>query len=115
MINDGTITTVYAVLKESLHRYQEAEWHKIEAETDLKKLERDVLLSDKIDGRNAQIRDAQMRKVLADQYDTLYKLEREAQAAKDDLELARIDVEHARLQMRYEELVASIGLGVKEK
>ena len=67
--------------------------------------DKDVLItSGKIDGKNAEIREAQLRDKLADQYNELAISQNVERAAKKNYDLAMFDVDTVKIMVRLMEL-----------
>ena len=108
MVTEKDIESAYNMLRNCLHRYQEADWNRAEYKAYVEKRTHQLFLAGKADGRNARIREAQVENILEEEHEMLYRLERKAEAAKQDLDLARIDVEKLRLLMRLYELRSGV-------
>ena len=63
-----------------------------------------LMLEGRLDGKNEAQREAQAREMLADLYSSLTAAEKAARVTKNAMDLARLDVELVRAQLRLMEL-----------
>jgi hypothetical protein len=92
-INEDEICRAYASLKSASQRLFEAKAKQTASERKLHDYEAYLLVSGKIDGKNEEIRGAQLRMLTADLRAELHPLSEEVNRAQHEYELARLDVE----------------------
>ncbi len=92
-ISEDEISRAYANLKSASQRLFEAKTKQSSAERKLHDYEAYLLVSGKIDGKNEEIRKAQIRMLTADLRAELHPLTEEVNRAQHEYELARLDVE----------------------
>lgn len=83
----------------------------ITAKAKLEMARLEALASGAIDGKNAEIREAQARSILAAEFAAAEFADMAARTAKHALELARIEVERVRAVLRLSELTAAAADG----
>ncbi len=92
-INEDEICRAYTSLKSASQRLFETKTKQSSAERKLHDYEAYLLVSGKIDGKNEEIRKAQLRMLTADLRAELHPLAEEVNRAQHEYELARLDVE----------------------
>lgn len=92
-ISEDEIFRAYANLKSASQRLFEAKTKQSASERKLHDYEAYLLVSGKIDGKNEEIRGAQLRMLTADLRAELHPLSEEVGRAQHEYELARLDVE----------------------
>ncbi len=92
-ISEDEIFRAYANLKSASQRLFEAKTKQSASERKLHDYEAYLLVSGKIDGKNEEIRGAQIRMLTADLRAELHPLSEEVSKAQHEYELARLDVE----------------------
>lgn len=92
-INEDEIYRAYVGLKSASQRLFDAKTEQSKAERKLHDYEAYLLVSGKIDGKNEEIRRAQLRMLTADLRAELHPLAEEVNRAQHEYELARLDVE----------------------
>lgn len=65
-----------------------------------------AILGGRLDGKNEPTREAQARTLFADTYATVARADSNLRAAKYNLDICRLRVEHVRAQLRLAEVVA---------
>lgn len=104
MTNEA-IGAVYGALKAAVVAAYEAGEAAIAAKNGLEVRRAALLLAGEITGKNEVEREAQARRLLAGEFKAAEIYEAEARRSKVALEVARLDVEQARAQLRLMELV----------
>lgn len=104
MLTNELLTMAYETLKQTASVAFEANEAVLVAKRDLEEGRAGLIAQGLIDGKNEAQREAQFRQHLAGQYETLNLAEANARQARHALELARLDVELARAQLRLMEL-----------
>lgn len=104
LINPGQITRAYAELTVATSAYHAAGEAEIAAKATLEHERAAALADGRIEGRNAELREAAARELLANLFAAAETAECEAREAKHRLDLARIKVEEARALLRLAEI-----------
>lgn len=100
-----TIGTVYEALKVAVVAAYEAGEVAIAAKSNLEAMRLSMLMTGEIFGKNEVEREAKARQLLEGEFRAAEIYEAEARRRKMALEVARLDVEQARAQLRLMELV----------
>lgn len=99
------IGTVYGALKVAVVTAYEAGEAAIAAKGNLEAMRLSMLMTGEIFGKNEAEREAKARQLLEEKFKAVDFCEAEARRSKVALEVARLDVEQARAQLRLMELV----------
>jgi hypothetical protein len=108
MITQDEIVIAYQRLAETTEALYEANEIEITCRSKLANAKLCGLADGTIEGRNADLREAKARELLADEYEALYAAESSTRANNLEFELARIEVENVRARLRLAELVAGV-------
>lgn len=100
-----TIETVYEALKVAVVAASEASEAAIVAKGNLEAMRLSMLMTGEIAGKNEAEREAKAHQLLEEKFKGVDFWEAEARRSKVALEVARLDVEQARAQLRLMELV----------
>lgn len=100
-----TIGTVYEALKVAVVAAYEAGEVAIAAKSNLEAMRLSMLMTGEIFGKNEVEREAKARQLLEEKFKAVDVCEAAARQSKVALEVARLDVEQARAQLRLMELV----------
>lgn len=106
-ITPERISNTYDALKLAISAAHNADEFLLTARQDIATKGAGLVLAGKLTGKNETERDAQKREQLAAEYVRLSEAERAQRAASAYLELARIDVEQLRMELRLAELRAT--------
>lgn len=104
---ETAIQTVYASLRRAMRGHATAAERTITAKGKLDRAKLTGLADGTIDGKNADLREARAREVLAAQYDELESAETAERSARLSLDLARCEVEELRAYIRVGEVNAA--------
>jgi hypothetical protein len=100
-----TVGAAYEALKTAVLTAYEAGEAAIMAKNALEAMRLSMMMTGEIDGKNEAQREARARQLLEEKYDAVEFYEAGARRAKIALEVARLDVEMVRAQLRLAELV----------
>lgn len=100
-----TIGVAYEALKAAVINAYEAGEAALLAKNALEAMRLSMLMTGEIAGKNEAEREAKARQLLEEKFDWVEECEAEARRAKTALEVARLDVEMMRAQLRLAELV----------
>ena len=106
MITQDAFTQSYAALKLAMDAAQELAEKAATARRRFTIARDDLLLSNELDGKNADVREAQVRRKLFPEWNEVELWEAAARNGKTRVETARLDVEAQRAQLRLMELTA---------
>lgn len=106
MLTIDAITTSYEALKAAVLDAFEANETAIVTKNALEAMRLSMMMTGEIDGKNEAQREAQARQLLDGKYQAVEMSESAARLAKTRLEIARLDVEKNRAQLRVMELAA---------
>lgn len=104
MLTNEVLGSVYGALKAAVLDAYEAGEGAIAAKNALEATRLAMLMTGEIDGKNEAQREAKARELLAAEYDGLESAEAQARRARVGLDLAKLDVELVRAQLRLAEL-----------
>lgn len=107
MITAEELTAAYQNLARLMTQAHTAARQEIDAKSELERRRLAAIADGTIDGKNAELREASARQVLADLYETCEQAERVASDAKLALDLARLEVERVRALLRLAELTVA--------
>lgn len=100
-----SIGTVYEALKVAVATAFDTGEMAVQARTAFEAAKSALVLEGRLDGKNQELRDAQARELLSVLFRNADAAEGAARRAKHELELARLDVELVRAELRLMELV----------
>lgn len=100
-----TIGAVYEALKVAVVNAFDAGEAAIAAKNSLEAMRLSMLMTGEIDGKNEAQREAKARQILEEKYGALEICEAEARRTRTALEVAKLNVEQVRAQLRLMELV----------
>jgi hypothetical protein len=100
-----TIGAAYEALKAAVVAAYDAGEAAIVAKSSLEAMRLSMLMTGEIDGKNETQREAKARQLLEEKYDALEICEAEARRTRAALEVAKLNVEQVRAQLRLMELV----------
>lgn len=97
-------TTAFQNLQDARDALYAAAENVIQTKADFETQKADLALSGKLDGKNAELREAQARTFLADAFEAVAIVERNERAARYKFDKASIDVDTAKTLLRIAEL-----------
>lgn len=115
MITELEITKGYELLETAIQGLYEAGENETGARATLETRRLAGLADGTIEGKNADQREASARQVLEAEYLALEHAERTCRSARLVCDLARLEVERVRAQLRLAELLGSNGVNSPEK
>ena len=107
----GCVERVYVELYNCTLNYRRAARELSEKEGDIEVKKAMLYDSGEINGRNAEVRDAQVKLNLFQEFEDLELLKQFEEQARTQLELARTEVERVRALLRIEEIIAERNTG----
>lgn len=108
MLTIEAITTSYEALKAAVLTAFDANETAIATKNALEAMRLSMIMTGEIDGKNEAQREAQARQLLDTKYEAVELSESAARRAKTELEIARLDVEAQRAQLRLMEVAAAV-------
>lgn len=103
-LNKKAIDATYELVKETTVTMHDVNVRYADQITDIERMSTEAILDGRVTGKNAQIRDAELRGIFAPEYADLKELEEEMHDKKLTWDLALIDKEHLKLLMRFAEM-----------
>lgn len=107
MIQEVEITQSYKRLAEALRNAQEVTEHAIKTKAAVSALVAEATFDGRIDGKNEVARDAQARRLFADDYKNLDDAESWVRQVRHWVELQRLEVDAVRARLRLAEVLAN--------
>lgn len=107
MITETELNAAYVNLTSAMTQAHAAARAEVDAKRGLEKARLAAITDGRIDGKNAELREAAAREALADLYASLEEAERVASDARLALDLAKLEVERVRALLRITEVAAA--------
>lgn len=104
IISSEHINAAYNGLEKALANYREATLEEVRTKQVLERLRLQALADGKIEGRNAELREAAARQELPEEYKAYDNAAEWAAAARQELELARCEVSRVQALLRMAEM-----------
>ena len=101
-----TIDTIYTELADATKAHDTAAAEIIANEADLKTLTAEAIAGGHVEGKNQAARDANAREMFRDQHETLARQKSDLAPKRLRLDLAKIEIERAKMIARVMELTA---------
>ncbi len=110
IVDEKTISNAFTWLENAKSAYHLSANALIAAKRDLEIAKLAGLASGTIDGKNAELREAAARTLLADKYTALETAELNERNDRFEMELAQLEIERVKMLLRLDEITVSIPL-----